>query len=389
MRRIAFFVVSLVTAPLVADELRLTDGRTIVGKVKEAGETLIVETRDGSVEIALADIASRRTEAELRAALKKLAKSSGKSAFHQLELAKTAFEWGLTKSMWDHLGRCQKRLDRRVEKRYRRFLAGLEPEVLPAKYRTQDTRGRVRGLCKQVRKHTKAARRDAVLEVLVGEPNADQSLAFCARRESFPEQRLVALHALARRGAASTQQELCRSIVLDKDKSVRVAVADLIRDHGDAHSAIRYLAPGFLADHPSIRGRTAQAFGYLADMAGAPYLVAAGPLAGVRRADTGNIGVRASMFQITSRAYIRDFEVEIAQAAAVANPVIGNADNGVVLDVKVGGVTSMRGAIVEAYRRALKKLTGSDPGKNPALWDAWWEKHRPGSAQAQGQQSGK
>jgi tetratricopeptide (TPR) repeat protein/Flp pilus assembly secretin CpaC len=44
--------------------------------------------------------------------------------------------------------------------------------------------------------------------------------------------------------------------------------------------------------------------------------------------------VRASMLFLRSLAYIRDFEVEIAQAAAVANPVIGTVQDGVALDVR-------------------------------------------------------
>jgi type II secretory pathway component GspD/PulD (secretin) len=40
------------------------------------------------------------------------------------------------------------------------------------------------------------------------------------------------------------------------------------------------------------------------------------------------------MLQLRQIAYIRDFEVEIAQAAAVANPVIGVVQDGVALDVR-------------------------------------------------------
>lgn len=43
---------------------------------------------------------------------------------------------------------------------------------------------------------------------------------------------------------------------------------------------------------------------------------------------------RASMHHLRNISYIRDFEVEIAQAAAVANPVIGTVHDGVSLDVR-------------------------------------------------------
>jgi Flp pilus assembly secretin CpaC/tetratricopeptide (TPR) repeat protein len=44
--------------------------------------------------------------------------------------------------------------------------------------------------------------------------------------------------------------------------------------------------------------------------------------------------VRASMHFLRNISYIKDFEVEIAQAAAVANPVIGTVHDGVALDVR-------------------------------------------------------
>lgn len=43
---------------------------------------------------------------------------------------------------------------------------------------------------------------------------------------------------------------------------------------------------------------------------------------------------RASMHFLRNISYVRDFEVEIAQAAAVANPVIGTVHDGVALDVR-------------------------------------------------------
>jgi tetratricopeptide (TPR) repeat protein len=43
---------------------------------------------------------------------------------------------------------------------------------------------------------------------------------------------------------------------------------------------------------------------------------------------------RASMHYLRNIAYIRDFEVEIAQSSAVANPVIGTVHDGVALDVR-------------------------------------------------------
>jgi hypothetical protein len=86
------------------------------------------------------------------------------------------------------------------------------------------------------------------------------------------------------------------------------------------------------------------------------------------------------MLQTTMRSYIRDFDVEIAQAAAVANPIIDTTREGVVLDVAVAAVITQRVETEAAYRRALVRLTGSDPGGDPARWAAWLAQRRQGQA---------
>jgi hypothetical protein len=76
---------------------------------------------------------------------------------------------------------------------------------------------------------------------------------------------------------------------------------------------------------------------------------------------------------------VRDFDVEVAQAAALANPRIGVVQSGVVLDVAVAGVFEVR-TIVRAYRSAIQALAGADPGDDPTTWGAFAAAH--GSAGA-------
>lgn len=365
---------------LFADELKLKDGRTLVGKVTAQGDRLSIATRDGTVVIDADEVASRRTDAELRAELRRLAKISGDSARHEVELAKTAFAFGLTNQMWKHLDRFFEKVEpteRTATRRCQELLARLGPELLSDSMREKSTRDRVRGMLRMAHRQTSQAKRSALVELLVHEPDADETLRTAAQNEGNPEQRLFALEALARRPDERNQMSLCRAIVVDKEREIREATAALVRDHGDPVDVIERIAPGFLHDNPAIRGRTAQALEYLAHPEGAKYLVAAGPVANLRRVGGGQIGVRAHMFQRTQRSYIRDFEVEIAQAAAVANPVIGTVDDGVVLDVRVGGVFGDHSAVLKAYRKALQRIVGEDPGPDPRHWRAWWESHRP------------
>ena len=55
----------------------------------------------------------------------------------------------------------------------------------------------------------------------------------------------------------------------------------------------------------------------------------------------------------------------------LADPKVDVIHSGVVLDVTVHSVTIYRYEIVDAYREALRKIAGSDPGRDPKKWAAW------------------
>jgi len=95
------------------------------------------------------------------------------------------------------------------------------------------------------------------------------------------------------------------------------------------------------------------------------------PLIGALRQGGGN-GVRAHIAVTTQRAYVKDFDVEIAQAAVIADPVVDIVQEGAVLDVTVVGVSVERAV----YRRALRTLTGRDFGTDWKAWAAWWKSQR-------------
>ncbi len=86
---------------------------------------------------------------------------------------------------------------------------------------------------------------------------------------------------------------------------------------------------------------------------------------------------RAHFLSGTKKAYVGDFDVEIATAATIAKPKVFHAFDGSILDVRILGVHR---EIVLRYertkiRKALTKLTGQDYGENAAAWSAWWQKH--------------
>jgi hypothetical protein len=85
---------------------------------------------------------------------------------------------------------------------------------------------------------------------------------------------------------------------------------------------------------------------------------------------------RSYIFIGRQRAYVQDFDVEVAQNASIADPIINVLVEGTVLDAAVIGVTEYRVASERAaVRGALTKLTGANPGETTTAWQRWWEEH--------------
>ncbi|MEM7201993.1 MAG: hypothetical protein AAF628_17125 [Planctomycetota bacterium] len=365
------------TAPVMADEVRLRDGRVLVGTVQRMGAKLHVETLDGRVVVPADDVAAVRTEAELRAELERLAQSAGNTAFGHVELARTARDYGLLPEMWGHLEAAlpAATTGTPAERRLRQLLSELEPVVLPAKWRNARTEVRVRELLLRLRPGASPALAATVTELLAREPNADAALRDRARESSRTPHRAAALRALARRDQdPSNRGCVLRSTVFDRDANLRRAMALHLRVTGNADAAAHDLAPGLMLDHPVLRMRTADALAELRTAAAVDLLVDAGPLAGKTAAALAGVedgASRAHVAFLRQTSFVRDFDVEVAQAAFIADPKIDVVQSGVVLDTTVHAITKYRTDTVRAYRHALRRLTGADPGANPAHWAAW------------------
>jgi hypothetical protein len=377
-----------------ADEVRLDDGRVLVGKVVEKGDSLEITTTDGVVVVPSSKVIGRRFEADLRAELAKKSRSAGDTAFAHLHLAIDARSYGLATELWQHLDRAielqgatmarsaasdpangtanvsgtaaRDPLQRRIDD----FLAQLEPELLPRKWRNADTRVRVHQLLDQLRSGIGTGKTAAVQELLVREANADQELRTEARRNTSERRRICALGALMRRELPGNEHFVLRTAILDASNAVRDAAIELVREQGHADAeAVQYMAPGLMHSNSKIRIRTAEAFANLAHPDAVKLLVLAGPNAGKALA-SADTGVRGHVAFLNQQAYIRDFDVEIASAAFIADPKVDTLQSGTVLDVNVAGVFE-EVRIVHAYQLALKSLTRSDPGANPRVWAGW------------------
>jgi hypothetical protein len=363
---------------LPADEVRLDDGRVLVGKVVARGNTLEITTQDGCVVVRREQVIGHRTDAQLQQALAEKAREVGSTPFAHLQLALQARAYGLQPEMWRHLDRVVAALEggnapgdeatAALRRRLDSFLADLEPEVLPRKWRSATTRNRVHQLLGSLRADTGPGRAAAIAALLAKEPNADQDLRQEARRNGTERQRIAALQALQRRDLAGNDRFVQRTAVLDSSSKVRQAATDLARAH-DAAAAVAYLAPGLMHPNGKIRIRTAETFAGLGHRDAVALLVLAGPNAG-RNLAAADTGVRAHVAFLQQQAYIRDFDAEIAAASFIADPKVDVLQSGTVLDVTVQGVVEEI-VIVRAYQQALRRLTQHDPGADPRGWATW------------------
>jgi len=367
-----------ISAPARADELRLHDGRVLVGKVVEKGDRLEITTRDGVVAMAKKDVAGWRKDGELRAALATQAKTAGDTAFAHLNLAVQARAYGLEAELWQHLDRAHQKLGAvpaeaapAVQRQLADFLAQLGPELLPLRQRSAPTKVRVHQLLENLTASTGVGRAAAVEELLVREANADEDLRQQARSNPSPTRRIGAIGALRRRALAGNDRFVLRTAVLDGSSAVRDAAIGLCRPALRADD-VAYLATGLTHQNAKVRVRTAEALGELGHADAVKMLVLAGPHAakGLAAADGGAGGVRGHVAFLQQQAYIRDFDVEVSQASFIADPKVDVLQSGQVLDVTVVGVVE-EVTIVQAYRQALQKLVKQDPGPDVRAWPNW------------------
>jgi hypothetical protein len=358
-----------------ADELRLHDGRVLVGKVAEKGDSLEVTTRDGVIVVAKAEVLERLDDNALRTRLAKQARDAGDGAFASLQLAILARESGLEPEMWRHLDRAVAQRDEPgvadgLKRRLRDFLAQLEPEVLPRRFRGAATKVRVHQLLDGVHAVTTPGHAAAIEELLVQEQSADQDLRNEARRNGSTRQRITALAALQRRQLAGNDRFVLRTAILDGSEQVREAAVDLSRNTVRAED-VEYMAAGLSHANAKVRVRTADALGGLGRPEAVKWLVMAGPNANAGLAGGAGNGDRGHVAILTQTSYIRDYDVEVAQAAMIADPKVDVLQSGSVLDVTVVGTIEER-VILRSYRQAIQRLTQRDPGEDARKWAGWY-----------------
>ena len=193
-------------------------------------------------------------------------------------------------------------------------------------------------------------------------------------RSERPSRRAFAAFATGRLFPREDPRPLLIHAVYDPSPRARESAARAISDVG-AYQVAGPLVRAAESTNGALRLRAVEALGasrdgaFVEPLMGRLYTLTA-------RAGSGS-GYRPSrshLFVGTQRAYVQDFDVEVAQGSSVADPVVNTLVEGVVLDVSVIGVQEVEVRTeLRSIRGALGKITGRKPGASNKAWRSWWE----------------
>ena len=182
--------------------------------------------------------------------------------------------------------------------------------------------------------------------------------AMKALKHSKPRVRWLGAHVLrGYSGKPNRVQELFRRSLQDGVWAVRRECVRSLKATGGA-SLVKLYEKQLTNPKQMLQVRSAQALGELG------FEAAARPLVKVL-ADTWRPN-RVHIVNTRQVAYVKDYDVEVAQTAFIADPVVDVLQEGTVLEVALISVSIVR----RVYRDALVRVTGVDFGVDPKKWRA-------------------
>lgn len=186
-----------------------------------------------------------------------------------------------------------------------------------------------------------------------------------------PKTRKAALLAISRTLPEDGLEPAIGRMLLDPREDVRKAAVAAVASFD--HDGIAYpVARALATDDRQVRGAAMDAVEELGITRAVGALVR-----NLRRTDSSG-KTRANLSSITHTSYVGDFDVEIAQAAVIGQPVVKVLQHGVVQDFALAGVFSQRVPRTERARivSLLSSLTGESFGDQPEQWSQWLEAQR-------------
>lgn len=194
--------------------------------------------------------------------------------------------------------------------------------------------------------------------------------------QSVDTRRSFGAHALRRLCPGAALPALERCAVSDKSRGVRSEARRALRDAHDP-AVVARVAPRMASVSPDERLNAIDALGESGYGAAVAPLVShlAHLLATPAQSGSGNgIVPRSHLSSKNLVGYVQDYNVEIAQAASIADPIVGIAEEGVILDV-AAATWQLPGVRYEGFAtcRALARVTGEGWRRTPNEWLAWWD----------------
>ncbi len=392
-------VCGLLPAPAPAETVRLRSGDVVEGRVVDQGDRILVTTDEGEVSVRWRDVdvvLRDETARDVFAARRKDVADGDVAALYTLALwaqrvglaaeARRCAE-AVTRAEPEHEGARALLEQQKVDgawlsgeallsakgfvSRGGRWVLREEAEAAARKGRPVREMGederRVADLLHRAAEAPERARKFA-REALDGmSPDALARPALRALRRGTPAERRIAAGLLARWGDVDAVRPLINTAIKDREKSVRAAAVAALEaiDHEDT---LRPFARALWSDTPVIRTHAAEALGAFGGVASVQWII--------RRLKTGGgPGARNNIFVGRQLSYISDFDVEIAQASQIGDPIVGTIREGVILDTRVLGVQEEFTTVERrVFYNALRTASGEAIGDDVALWDAWFER---------------
>lgn len=362
---------------LVADVVELKDGTRLVGEVVADKGDVTLRTSVGTMTLPAANVARETKRAELLSIHRSLVASAADRAHGWLTISIWSVEHGLYREAFDAADRAGE-------------LAPTDPAV--ASLQDRLAHDAVLEECAPIEAPNGEAR-TRLLEIVGGKSPARAAFARSALSQIASEElepwlteKLHASRPESRRGAAlvlggvksnKALSELIRSSLLDENRDVRAAARDgvLASHHDDL--ANPYLKAVETGD-PRMRERAYPMLEALRDPRAVPVLIDVlkpKPAPAPDAAAGGSSGFNPPhnhIFIGEQRAYVRDFDVQIAQGAVIAKPIVGILQSGAALDVAVGGVVVVSYTERMEVVSLLRRLSGENLGSDPVAWESWW-----------------
>lgn len=186
-------------------------------------------------------------------------------------------------------------------------------------------------------------------------------------RAESPAHRRRAADLLGKEVEASAVPSLVRSTLADRDAGVREGAVAALNAIALPQTALYYVKP-LECSVEAVRHNAIEVLGQLQGNRATEVLVQT-------MAAVYGGGPRVYIYIGDQISYIKDYDVEVADTAAIADPEIGVVQSGAVLDVKVMRIIEwITVRETQLIAQALEKRTGQAFGADPQRWLAWWEK---------------